>query len=156
MLWPPDGTYDLMYLPYSFQRQRRSGLVFINMISHGAALNFAAKWHGHKIASVRGAKRLHIGVAEVQGFMGNLKHLKRSNIARMHNEQFLPVAFKGTQKLDFKSLLAGLEIPATSQVRSSQVDQMRMYALVEPLMFPTALRHGSGDSIVRSPPLFQC
>jgi len=125
-LWPPDGTYDLMYLPYSVQRQHRSGLVFINMTSHEAALNFAAKWHGHKIASVRGVKRLDIGVAEVQGFIGNLKHLKRSKIARMHNEQFLPVAFEGKQKLDFRSLLAGLETPATSQVCSWQIDRLPM------------------------------
>jgi len=109
-LWPPDGTYDLMYLPYSFQTNRRSGLVFINMVSHEAALNFAAKWHGHKIAHVSGIKRLDIGVATVQGFVENLKYLKASNIARMHNERFLPVAFKGTQKLDFKSLVAGLQL----------------------------------------------
>jgi len=114
-LWPPNGTYDLMYLPYSYQRQRRSGLVFINMTSHEAALNFVAKWHGHKIENVSGAKRLDIGVAAVQGFMMNLKHLKASNIARVRNEQFLPVAFNGTQQLDFKSLLNGLQIPANSQ-----------------------------------------
>jgi len=106
--WPADGTYDLMYLPYSLRRKRRSGLVFINMVNHEAALNFAATWHGRKIANVSGAKRLDIGVAEVHGFMGNLKHLKASNITRMRKEQFLPAAFNGTQKLDFKSLLAGL------------------------------------------------
>jgi len=114
-LWPPDGTYDLMYLPYSYQRQRRSGLVFINMISHEAALNFAAQWHGHTIENVSGAKRLDIGVAAVQGFIMNVKHLKASNIARLRNEQFLPVAFNGTQQLDFKSLLNGLQIPVNSQ-----------------------------------------
>jgi len=110
--WPPDGTYDLIYLPYSMQKQRRSGLVFINMTSHEEALGFTAKWHGRKIANIVGAKPLHIGVAEVQGFIGNLKHFKDSNVARMNKEEFLPAAFKGTQKLDLKSLLAGLEIPA--------------------------------------------
>jgi len=113
-LWPPDGTYDLMYLPYSMQKQRRSGLVFINMVAHEAALDFTAKWHGHKIENVVGAKRLHIGVAEVQGFVGNLQHLKASNVARMRNEKLLPVAFKGTQRLDFKSLLVGLQVPASA------------------------------------------
>jgi len=107
-LWPPDGTYDLMYVPYSFKKQRRGGLVFINMVSHEAAINFATKWHGNKIPNISGAKRLDIGVADVQGFIGNLKHLKQSKIARMHNEQFLPVAFQGTQRLDFKPLLAQL------------------------------------------------
>jgi len=119
-LWPPDGTYDLMYLPSSMQNQRRSGLVFINMVAHEAALDFTAKWHGHKIENVVGAKRLHIGVAEVQGFVGNLQHLKASNVARMRNEKLLPVAFKGTQRLDFKSLLAGLQGPASAGGRKKR------------------------------------
>jgi len=110
--WPPDGTYDLIYLPYSMKKQRKAGLVFINMISHEEALGFTAKWHGRKISNVVGAKPLHVGVADVQGLIGNLKHFKGSNVARMNKEEFLPAAFKGTQKLDLKSLLAGLEIPA--------------------------------------------
>lgn len=40
--------------------------------------------------------------------------MKAMDVARMCNEQLLPVAFKGAQKLDFKSRLAGLEIPAGS------------------------------------------
>jgi len=108
-LWPPDGTYDLMYLPYSFNKQSRGGLVFINMVSNEAAINFATKWHGNKIPNIRGVKRLDVGVANVQGFIGNLKHLKASNIARMHKEQYLPAAFNGAQKVDFKSLLAQLD-----------------------------------------------
>jgi len=119
-LWPPDGTYDLMYLPYSMRKQSRSGLVFVNMVTHEAALNFTAKWHGHKIANVVGAKRLRIGVAEVQGFVGNLQHFKASNVGRMHNEELLPVAFKGTQRLDFKSLLAGLQGPASAGGRKKR------------------------------------
>jgi len=102
-------------------------VVFVNMVSHEAALGFVAKWHGRKIANVPGAKRLDISVAEVQGFIGNLKHLKASNIARMRNDKLLPVAFKGTTKLDFKMLLAGLETLATSQRPCSQVNQMWMW-----------------------------
>jgi len=126
-LWPPDGTYDLIYLPYSMKRQSRSGLVFINMVSHEAALSFAATWHGHKIPNVIGAKRLHIGVAEVQGFIGNLKHFKASNIARMRCERFLPVAFKGTQRLDFRSLLAGVQIPASAEGRQEWIDDNQLF-----------------------------
>jgi len=126
-LWTPDGTYDLMYIPYSMRRQSRSGLVFINMVSHEAALKFAATWHGHKIPNVFGAKRLHIGAAEVQGFIGNLKHFKASNIARMRCERFLPVAFKGTQRLDFRSLLAGLQIPASAEGRQEWIDDNQLF-----------------------------
>jgi len=59
-------------------------------------------------------------VAEVQGFVGNLQHFKASNVGRMHNEELLPVAFKGTQRLDFKSLLAGLQGPASAGGRKKR------------------------------------
>jgi len=105
-VWPPDGSYNLFYLPYSFQRRRRSGIAFINMVSHEAAVEFTARWHGQKVADIGSSKRLDISVAEIQGFAGNLKHLKASNIRRISNQHFLPMAFKGTKKLDFKALLA--------------------------------------------------
>jgi len=103
-VWPVDGSYNLLHVPFSFQKQRRSGIAFINMVSHQAAVEFAAKWHGRKLASIGGIKRLDVGVAEVQGFEGNLRHLKGSKIK---NDSFLPLAFNGTQRLDVKSLLEG-------------------------------------------------
>jgi len=69
-------------------------------------VEFTARWHGQKVADIGSSKRLDISVAEVQGFAGNLKHLKASNIRRISNQHFLPMAFKGTKKLDFKALLA--------------------------------------------------
>jgi len=121
-VWPPDGSFNLLYLPYSFQRRRRSGIGFINMVSHEAAVEFTARWHGQKLADIGGAKRLDVGVADVQGFAGNLKHLKTSNIGRISNEYFLPVAFKGTKKLDFKALL--------TQKDFEEIDDERLESLV--------------------------
>jgi len=104
-VWPPDGSYNLFYVPYSFTRQRRSGIAFISMVSHEAAVEFTARWHGQKLSHIGSSTRLDINVAQVQGFVGNLKHLKASNIRRINNQRFLPMAFKGTKKLDFKALL---------------------------------------------------
>jgi len=104
-VWPPDGSYNLFYTPYSFIRQRRSGIAFISMVSHEAAVEFTARWHGQKLSHIGSSTRLDINVAQVQGFVGNLKHLKASNIRRINNQRFLPMAFKGTKKLDFKALL---------------------------------------------------
>jgi len=84
-VWPPDGSYNLFYVPYSFTRQRR--------------------WHGQKLSHIGSSTRLDINVAAFQGLVGNLKHLKASNIRRINNQRFLPMAFKGTKKLDFKALL---------------------------------------------------
>jgi len=103
-VWPVDGSYNLLHMPFNFQKQRRAGIAFINMVSHEAAVEFAANWHGRKLANVGGIKRLDIGVAEVQGFEGNLRNLKGSKIK---NEIFLPIAFNGTERLDIKALLQG-------------------------------------------------
>jgi len=116
-VWPPDGSYNLFYLPYSFQKRRRSGIAFINMVSHEAAVEFTARWHGQKLADIGSSNRLDISVAEVQGFAGNLKHLKASNIRRISNQHFLPMAFKGTKKLDFKALLAQENFEETDDER---------------------------------------
>jgi len=37
-LWPPEDTYNLLYVPFSFKRNRRGGVAFINMVSHEAAV----------------------------------------------------------------------------------------------------------------------
>jgi len=103
-VWPVDGSYNLLHVPFNFQKQHRAGVAFINMVSHEAAVEFAAKWHGRKLANGGGIKRLDIGVAEVQGFEGNLRNLKGSKIK---NDIFLPIAFNGTERLDIKALLQG-------------------------------------------------
>jgi len=103
-VWPVDGSYNLLHMPFNFQKQRRAGIAFVNMVSHEAAVEFAAKWHGRKLANVGGIKRLDIGAAEVQGFEGNLRNFKGSKIK---NDIFLPIAFNGTERLDIKALLQG-------------------------------------------------
>jgi len=105
-VWRPNGTYNLIYLPFDFQRQRSSGMAIINMISHQAAVEFAARWHGQKLVDCGHVKRLDVGAASIQGFFENLKHLKKHKISKLRNESFLPLVFKGTNQLDIKALLA--------------------------------------------------
>jgi len=44
-VWPVDGSYNRLHIPFSFQKQRRSGIAIINMVSNQAPVEFAAKWH---------------------------------------------------------------------------------------------------------------
>jgi len=112
-LWPPEDTYNLLYIPFSFRRKKRSGVAFINMVSHAAAVEFTARWHGQKLVNTNGAGCLDIREAGVQGFMQNLQRLKESRIDRLHNASYLPIVFKGKHKLDVKSLLARMVSGAT-------------------------------------------
>jgi len=109
-VWPPDGTYNLLYVPYNMVNRSRLGFAFINMTSHEAAAEFMARWHGQKLVNERGVKRLDIIVAETQGFMQNLQRLKASKIDKIRNETYLPLLFLGKRKLDSQALLASMDL----------------------------------------------
>jgi len=109
-LWPADGKYNLMYVPFNFQMRRRSGMAIINMISCESAAQFTATWHGQKLLQGRSGKGLDIGAAVHQGFIENLKYLKKLNVSKIRNNDFLPMAFKGARQLDIKALLAQTDL----------------------------------------------
>jgi len=106
-VWPPDGTYNFLYVPCASRTGYRSGLAVINMVSHEAATDFTARWHGKKLAANGGSKRLHIVAATIQGFMENLQHFKKSKVPRKEDQ--LPMLFKGTRMLNSKALLAHMD-----------------------------------------------
>lgn len=124
-LWPPDGTYNLMYLPFNFESRRRCGHAIINMTSYEAAVNFISKWHGEKLVTCSRAKRLNIGVAPVQGFFENLRQLKKRSVSQLRQNEFLPMAFIGTQQMDIKALLARREL--------NEVDEHELQLYVLPI-----------------------
>jgi len=103
-LWPPEDKYNLLYIPFSFRRKRRSGIAFISMVSNPAAVEFTARWHGRKLVNINGAGCLDVLEAGVQGFMANFQRLKESRVDRLRNESYLPIVFKGKPKLDVRVL----------------------------------------------------
>jgi len=48
-------------------------------------------------------------VAETQGFTQNLQQLKASKIDKVRKQDYLPLLFLGTRKLDSQALLASME-----------------------------------------------
>jgi len=91
------------------QKRSRLGFAFINMTSHEAATAFMARWHSQKLLDARGIKRLDIVVAETQGFTQNLQQLRASKIAKFRKQDYLPLLFLGTRRLDSQALLASME-----------------------------------------------
>jgi len=104
-VWSPDGTYNLLHVPYGFQRKRRHGIAFINFVSHEAATHFMATWHGQRL--VDGSKRLLICAAEVQGVTENLRRFKAQDVQSL---RYLPVVLDGTRQLDSRALLAHIDL----------------------------------------------
>jgi len=107
-VWSQDGAYNFLHVPYSFERRRRLGMAFINFVSHEAATRFMATWHGQKLAD--GSRRLQIVAAEIQGLMENLWHLKAAHVEKFRNDNYMPLVFKGTRQLDFRALLAHMDL----------------------------------------------
>lgn len=106
--WPPDGTYDLLHLPFSFREKRTLGFAFLNMKSHELAVAFQNRWHG-KYLTMRGrTKHLDVTAASVQGLEANLLQLQGRNIDQLINDDFLPAVFDGTTRLNTRDILARL------------------------------------------------
>jgi len=113
--WPPNGTYDFLYLPFNFKAKRTAGFVYVNCTSHEAAVKFYSQWQGKSLCNKGIAKRLSIGVAEAQGLDANLRHVAASNISRIKNSKHLPSVFNGVAEVP----LAGLLEQITSNVTSN-------------------------------------
>jgi len=103
--WPPNGTYDFLYLPFNFKQKRTAGFVYVNCTSHEAAVNFYSQWHGKSLRDQGTSKRLTIGVAEAQGLEANLRHVAASNISRIKNPKHMPSVFDGIDEVPLAGLL---------------------------------------------------
>jgi len=110
--WPVDGTYDLLYLPFSFKQKRTAGYAFVNFTTHEAAVDFYSRWHGKSLRDQGTAKRLSIGTAETQGLEGNLRLL--AACSRIKNSKYLPSVFNGIDEVPLEELLEQITISGMS------------------------------------------
>jgi len=102
---PPDGTYDFFYLPFSFQKMKITGYLFVNFTSNAAASAFYSQWHGRSLGAQESSAKLNIGVAEVQGLEENVRQLIKRNIKRIKNPMFQPSVFDGLQEVPFSAVV---------------------------------------------------
>lgn len=71
--WPVDLGYDFFYLPRSSKGKANLGYAFLNFASPAHAEAFIARWHKSRLARFHAAKRLNVGLAEVQGLKENIR-----------------------------------------------------------------------------------
>lgn len=107
-LWPPNGVYNLIHLPFDHKRKCHVGKAVINFVSHAAALDFRMKWQGETLVPKAKVKKLSIAVADVQGFREYLENLLPSwRSGRMKNKVDMPVIILPDGGFgDFKALMA--------------------------------------------------
>jgi hypothetical protein len=133
--FPPDGSYDLINLPFNVKARRTSSFATINFISVDLAAAFFQRFEGQRLPhSTRSCKNpLSITAARIQGLEANLVKLRgEKGIAEMRNAALLPrlyltgavaerLASKGPKsvkqpdehgqprRLDFREVLSSLD-----------------------------------------------
>lgn len=69
--WVPDGSYNLLHLPFNVTSKRTCGYAFINFVSHEEASKFQETMHGTHLPE-GSKKHLDVSAAEAQGFEATL------------------------------------------------------------------------------------
>jgi hypothetical protein len=91
--FPPDGSYDLMNLPFNIKARRASSFAIINFVSIDLAQAFCERFDSKPLPhSTRNSKHpLRVGPANIQGLKANLLFLGgEKGISEMRNPALLP------------------------------------------------------------------
>lgn len=102
--WIPDGSFDILHVPFDVELCGSKGYCFVNCVSHEAALDFQRKVHGTRLRFQKG-KALNVGAAVVQGREGNLKTFRGRALAHMPYFEMVPAIFEGKDRLSTSDVL---------------------------------------------------
>jgi len=101
--FPPDGSYDFLFAPYSAEQRRPCRYCFINFTSPSAARVFVNRWHGKYLVQPCKGEPLDAQLAEVQGLRANVeKHRHLASAEKEHH----PAVFRGKRRIRFQELVA--------------------------------------------------
>lgn len=98
--WVPDGTFNLLYVPYNIEEGRSKGYAYLNFTTHQNALAFQLRWHGRRFEKMDRCKHLDVATATRQGVRANLELLRGRDIAKLGRRGCLPVVFDGRRPVD--------------------------------------------------------
>lgn len=109
--WPPQDSYNLLYMPYSHEHRRTVGCAIINFISNDAAVAFHAHWHGRSLVLDTASRKLDISVARSQGLENNLLGMKCSKkILRIKNPRYMPLVIQPDGTIaDFRAVMESIQ-----------------------------------------------
>ncbi len=113
-LFTPDGSYDMLCLPYSIKQRRPCGYCFVNFLTPRFAQQFCEYWHGRSVPFKKDAV-LSALPARVQGYEVNLENWKQQGVEGITNDEHLPsLLLCGTQAAAFAAALPDAVLPAAS------------------------------------------
>jgi RNA recognition motif-containing protein len=103
--WIPDGSFNLLHLPYDFGHKRYRGFAFINFCTPPHAMAFARRWHGQKLRYHGNSNPLDVGPAHIQGFEATVRNVQGHLSEKVRGEKYLPSILSGTHRVSFLSVL---------------------------------------------------
>mmetsp|Transcript_64354 Transcript_64354/g.149725 ORF Transcript_64354/g.149725 Transcript_64354/m.149725 type:complete len:196 (+) Transcript_64354:31-618(+) len=99
-LWPLDGSYDYIHLPWKLSKRRNVGYVFINFVSTQCATEFAERWHGFTPPNRGFRKALNVAVASIQSVRESLGCLQWEDLVRLVAVGAAPLVIVNNRRVD--------------------------------------------------------
>lgn len=106
-VWPQDGSYDFLFLPYSVKQRRAARYAFINCTSAVAAKALFERWNNTWLpGSPEGSMPLQVSEANVQGLCPNLWHHRSIGSDRTQHQ---PLVWRHGQRVELGALMRGMD-----------------------------------------------
>jgi hypothetical protein len=99
------GTYNFFYLPMDVHNRSNVGYAFINFNRAADALRFHHDFSLHRFQRFQSRKVGTVCVAHVQGLDENLRHFENRAVTQAKNDQYRPIVFNGSQRIEFEEAL---------------------------------------------------
>jgi hypothetical protein len=127
------GTYNFFYLPMDVHNRSNVGYAFINFNEPADAERFFQVFSLHRFQRFHSRKVGTVCTAHVQGLNQNLRHFEHRAVTMAKNDQYRPIVFNGSARVDFEEAIAvakaglpeseqvsGLRQPAESKLPSTR------------------------------------
>jgi len=122
--WPPQGSYDFLYLPICIDKKRNASFAFVNFVTREAAQAFYRRWHKQRLEHYSARKPLDISPADVQGREENLLQIMRNKTFRIRNAHFQPAIFEGNERVSMEAFFEKRGIVSTHSKGSTAQGQL--------------------------------
>jgi len=106
-LWPVDGTFNYLEVPFSASEKCYKGRVIINFVNREVAMRFVNTWNGRWMHHFQRAP-LEMCLARVQGLMRLVQRFRHKDIQKLNRHDCLPMMWHGMKRLNTKDALTML------------------------------------------------
>mmetsp|Transcript_111305 Transcript_111305/g.325551 ORF Transcript_111305/g.325551 Transcript_111305/m.325551 type:complete len:239 (-) Transcript_111305:100-816(-) len=106
-LWPVDGTFNYLEVPFSASEKCHKGRALFNFVSHEVAMRFVNEQNGRWVCESQTAP-LEVCLARIQGLMMLLERFQGKNNQKLDDHGYLPMIFDGKKQLCTKDVLTML------------------------------------------------